>query len=86
MIRRREWIACASLSSGALLVHVICTSWLGARDPIAMTTSHHLVAMGLAVLTLVGARICLLVLPGWWLWMLARVVSDRISSRPRTGA
>jgi hypothetical protein len=74
MPRRREWVACLVVTVIALATHTACTSWLGPRDPIALAANHHLVATGLVVVSLLGARVGV---------MVVRVVSARISWPPR---
>jgi hypothetical protein len=69
---KREWIACTSLTAAALVVHLSATSWLATRDVIALGTSGHVLLVLAVVGPLVCARLVLLFVPGWWLWLLAR--------------
>jgi hypothetical protein len=71
---RRSLAICAVLTSFAFLAHIVSASWLAPRDPIALATSGHAVMTVIAVVSLSCARAFLLLVPGWWIWLVVRVV------------
>jgi len=74
---KRAWVACSVVTLVALGVHVLSSSWLGARDPIALATSGHVVSVVIVAGALFVARAALLVAPGLWLWLAVRRLIDR---------